>query len=108
MNYSALSLVVASLILVGCSTPIKTTVDYTTSPKTGIPALSYSSEKDISYERIVTDPETGVVESVKFSANASDPATVQARSQADALKYAVELGAALGNNAEAILSSTPK
>ncbi len=110
MKYSITILLLAILAtLTGClsTSPIKTTIDYSTAPATGMPALSYSSEKDISYERTVTDPETGIVEMVKFSANASDPATVQARAQENMLKYAVELGAALGGNAERILTPLP-
>lgn len=98
-----LATAILALLFAGCQGPIKTTVDLETT-QLGLPKLSYSSEKDLSYERIVTDTETGVVETVRFTANASDPATVQARSQADMMKYAVELGAALGNNAQNILA----
>ena len=92
-----------ALILTGCTTPIKTKLALEYNAQ-GMPALSYSSEKDVSYERTSTDPETGIVESVKFSANASDPATVQARANADLA--AATLGAikALGDNAQKVIS----
>ena len=98
--------VFALLLASGCQTgPIKTTLDLE-STATGLPALSYSSEKDLSYERTVKDVEGGIIEHVKFTASASDPATVQAKSQADMLKYAVELGTALGANAENALTNS--
>lgn len=105
--------IVAAFTLSGCTTssPIKTTLDIE-STESGLPQLNYSSEKDVIYGRTITDPETGIVETVEFKALASAAALAQAerekvqaeaaKAQAEALSAAVQ---ALSDNAASVLGS---
>jgi len=74
---SAFIILSLTLLFAGCQTsrPIKTTLNLTTDPS---PALTYSSEKDVIYSRITTDPTTGIIDSVSFKALASPAAYAQA------------------------------
>jgi len=92
LKYTLLA-VLAVTMFTGCMTrPIKTTLDLSTEPA---PSLNYSSEKDVVYTRTVTNPNTGVVETVSFQAISSAPAYAQAerdRVQAEANAVNAKIG----------------
>lgn len=119
MKLEKLILITAMLLLplafltfgTGCAslTPIKTTLDIE-STEAGMPVLNYSSEKDVLYTRVSTDPETGIEERIEFKALASAAALAQAerekveaeasKAQAEALSAAVQ---ALSGDAATVL-----
>lgn len=68
--------------LTGCAhRPIKTTLDYGLDAS-GVPAINYSSEKDVVYTVTTTDAETGDVVIVEFKALSSAAAYAQAERDA--------------------------
>lgn len=54
--------------------PIRTTLDLGFGEQ---PSFNYESEKDIIYERTRTDPQSGIIEYVKITAQSSTPAVAQ-------------------------------
>jgi hypothetical protein len=70
------ALALIAIALTGCfATPIKTKIT-TQDP---LPAITYSSEKDVVFRKTSYDPATGkVIEEIELQAVASVPAAVQA------------------------------
>lgn len=86
------ALALCAITLTGCfATPIKTKIE----TKDPLPAISYSSEKDVVFKKKTYDPATGnVIEEIELQAVASVPAAAQAerdKTQAETNAKAMDL-----------------
>ena len=95
MTKLTLLLILASVALTGClSKPIKTTFEAARPDGLG---LSYSSEKDVMYEKQITTPD-GTTELIRFNAISSAAALAQA--ERDSVQ-----AQANASNAQAVVSA---
>lgn len=82
-----ITLIILTILLTGCTLPINTVVEY----QSGEQTLTYRSEKDIEFSVKVMPDGT---KEITFSANASDPAAIQAeanKTSAEVIKTLIEM-----------------